>query len=381
MSIEKLRSEIDATDAQLVALLAKRMSLAVEIGRVKSETGQKVADPVREAEVLGRIRGLARQDGLDEGIAEAVFRHLIKLSCDVQEVQSTPSGETVVGSQQAGGAGARIAIVGGAGKMGRWIARHLTAAGRQVVILDRDEMGLGEVKRLIGVEATTNPGIITEVDVLVLAVPVLGFEEVLQLLAPFTRPGQIVFDITSVKTVPVSLMHQYLPHCTILGTHPMFGPGADGVRGHNVALTPTNASEKALADHLGAILTGYGANVVQMTPAEHDELIAVVLGLAHFIALVTGDALLSLGNLAQVLSVSGTTFRALFAVVEGVLREDPALYGAIQMGLPALPGLERRFIAAAETWADLVAKGDASGFRGKMTELRRQLDAQLQMPV
>jgi prephenate dehydrogenase len=46
-----------------------------------------------------------------------------------------------------------------------------------------------------------------------------------------------------------------------------------------------------------------------MTPEEHDHRMAVVLGLAHYIAIVSGDALLNIDNLADMEIASGITFR------------------------------------------------------------------------
>jgi chorismate mutase/prephenate dehydratase len=101
MNIEELRSEIDTIDAKLVALLAARLRLATEIGRVKKDVGQSVIDPAREVEVLSRIRELAWQEGLDEGVAENIFRLLIKLARSAQEVRVAFQGEAGAYSQQA----------------------------------------------------------------------------------------------------------------------------------------------------------------------------------------------------------------------------------------------------------------------------------------
>lgn len=257
--------------------------------------------------------------------------------------------------------------------MGRWFARHLALQGQQVVLFDHDEAGLSSAGQSLGVETATDLNVISAADALVFTVPIARFEEAVQTIAPFTRDGQIVIDITSVKTKPVALMHQYLPHCTVLGTHPVFGPGADGVHGQNVVLTPTDVGEEAVANRLERTLKDLGANVVQMTPVKHDELMAVVLGLTHYIAIIAGDAIFSYDNFAELAQVGGPTFRALLVFAESVLSEDPALYSAIQMHLPSLPAIEQGYIAKANEWAALVAEQDGLGFQARMSALKNRL--------
>ena len=174
--------------------------------------------------------------------------------------------------------------------------------------------------------------------------------------------------------MPVEVMHRYFSGCLVLGTHPVFGPGAEGLTGHNVVLTPTSDSEKALAEQAKSFLEKRGAHVKLMTPAEHDRLMAVVLGLAHYIAIVSGDTLLNLDNLADMKLASGVTFRVLMTLVASVLGEDPSLYASIQTNLPDLPAIESEFINKASQWAELVKQKDSPEFIRRMTELHNKLE-------
>jgi chorismate mutase/prephenate dehydratase len=53
--LKPLREQIDAIDAQLLALLSQRARIAQEVGHVKAETNAPVFRPEREAQVLARI--------------------------------------------------------------------------------------------------------------------------------------------------------------------------------------------------------------------------------------------------------------------------------------------------------------------------------------
>jgi len=100
-------------------------------------------------------------------------------------------------------------------------------------------------------------------------------------------------------------MHRYLGKGTILGTHPVFGPGAKSASNQNFVLTPTNEEEAMLAGKTRQYLEERGANVSIMTPLEHDRMMTVVLGLAHFIAIVSADTLLSLEKFEEMKKLGG----------------------------------------------------------------------------
>ena len=259
--------------------------------------------------------------------------------------------------------------------MGRWLARALNAEGLRVVLIDRDAARVQEAAHALGVMGGSDFTLVHEAAAVVLAIPIDSFAGVAQELAPHTHAGQIVFDITSVKAMPVRVMHQYLPNCRVLGTHPVFGPGANGLSGHNVVLTPTSPPEQALAERLKKALEERGGRVALLAPEAHDRAMAVVLGLAHFIAIAAGDTLLGLDDLQALLAVSGVTFRALLTLVVSVLSEDPALYNSIQMNLPALPAIEQGFIKKAGEWADIVHGQDREAFLRRMTALKEKLEA------
>jgi prephenate dehydrogenase len=268
----------------------------------------------------------------------------------------------------------KIAIVGGAGKMGQWLAHVLVKREQQVVLIDRDEARLKDIGCRLGVENTTDIRSLSQAEVIVVAVPIQSFEEAIRKVAPFTRAGQFALDLTSVKVMPVEVMHRCLPDCLVLGTHPVFGPGADSINGQNIVLTPTCQAERLAAERLKRYLEHQGAYVSVMTPEKHDELMAVVLGLAHYLAIVAGDTLLGLENLSELIKVSGPTFRSLLSFIDSVLHEDPALYAAIQMNLPSLPDLQHRFIDRADEWSQIVGNLDARNFTAKMSALRQRLD-------
>lgn len=83
MSLEELRGQIDETDAQLLELFLRRMSVSEAIGGYKKEHGLPVLDEAREAEKLNRLCKLVG-DG-DKAAVRALFEELMRLSRARQE--------------------------------------------------------------------------------------------------------------------------------------------------------------------------------------------------------------------------------------------------------------------------------------------------------
>lgn len=71
-SLAEVRAEIDALDAELVALLARRAELVLAAGRLKADLAA-VPDPARRAAVIERAARLAADLGAPVPVARATF--------------------------------------------------------------------------------------------------------------------------------------------------------------------------------------------------------------------------------------------------------------------------------------------------------------------
>ena len=259
--------------------------------------------------------------------------------------------------------------------MGQWLADFLRKDGREVIITGRNEEKLLEAGRQLVVETTTsNAEAVRGADYVLLSVPIESFEEVVGQVGPYIQTGQVVMDITSTKVFPVEIMHRYIENGLVLGAHPLFGPGARSIVSKNFVLTPTNNEEAVLADKIQKYLEGKVARVTLMTPQEHDEMMSLVLGLSHFIAIVSADTLLSAGKLHPMETAGSSTYKVLLTLIESVLSEDPELYASIQMSLPRVTEFERLFESRAREWAELVESKDRQEFARRMEALKERLE-------
>ena len=127
--------------------------------------------------------------------------------------------------------------------MGRWFARFLSAEGKEVVIIGRGRQRLEKTAAELGVSFSTDIKDAGQADAVIISVPVDCFEDVIKRLSPHTHPRQAILDVTSVKTLPMEAMQRHIKSGSILGTHPVFGPGARSLSNQNFVLTPTNEAE------------------------------------------------------------------------------------------------------------------------------------------
>ncbi len=266
----------------------------------------------------------------------------------------------------------RIAVIG-AGKMGVWFAKFFLAKDYDVVLADRKKAKLENLKDVL-VDLTTNfQEAVSDADQIFLCVSIDAIEEVVKTISPVLREGQVIMDIASIKETPVKTMHEYIKNATVLGTHPVFGPGSHGLKNKAYVLTPTTPQEQAFAEKFKVWLEQEKANVFVMPPRKHDELMSVVLGLPHFIGLVACETLLEQKNLPETKKVAGTTYRMLFTLAEATALETPDLYTNLQANLPELGKIEDLFMVKAQEWVSLIKKKDSDAMIERMEQLKKKL--------
>ena len=267
----------------------------------------------------------------------------------------------------------RIAIIG-AGKMGVWFAKFFHSKGYDVVVADRKKEKIANLKKELQVKATTDfKEAVTDADQVLICVSINAFEEVVKTISPVIHQGQVVMDICSIKETPVKVMHKYIKGALVLGTHPVFGPGSNGVKHKAYILTPTNAKEEKFAEEFKKWLEQEEAHVFVMSPKRHDEMMSIVLGLPHFLGLVACETLLEQKDFSETKKVAGTTYRMLFTLAEATALETPDLYASLQTNLPELGKVEDLFMAKAKEWLNLIKNNDAEAIVKRMERLKAKL--------
>ena len=217
-----------------------------------------------------------------------------------------------------------IGLIGGEGVMGRLFGRLFQADGHRVLTAGPSgDPGYG--------------GLVEQSDVIIVTVPIAETVRVIERIGPLLRPGQLLSDFTSIKSEPVTAMVSTAAH--VIGCHPLFGPMPDPA-GQNVVLCP--ARPGPYLDWYRGFFAAHGMTVTVMEPAAHDEAMAFIQGLTHFINITFARTLQTQqANLAEILQVCSPVYQVFFSILCRILAGDPQLYGQIQVSNPEnLPVLE-----------------------------------------
>jgi prephenate dehydrogenase len=261
----------------------------------------------------------------------------------------------------------------GAGKMGQWFTRFFIEAGDSVTVSSRSEEKLSRIRETLGVKIADNVNAIKNADRVLICVPLENIEEVVKEICSHIRSNQVVMDICSIKEPAVKILHEYITTGLTLGTHPVFGPGVKSIKNQNFVLTPTNAKEEQFAHTFKSWLKEKQANVFLMSPKEHDELMAIVLGLPHFIGLVVCDTLINYPNFLETKKVAGASYQMLLTLAESVASEETEFYTSLQLNLPGIQEIEREFLDKSKEWSGIVKRKDRYAFADKMDLVKKKL--------
>lgn len=212
----------------------------------------------------------------------------------------------------------RVAIIGGAGKMGAWFGKFLTDIGLEVRMND-----------IAGGEPLDR--IVPSADLILISTPMSSIESVTNALVPFLRKDQLVVENCSVKNSSIPFLEKSLPkEVELLGIHTMFGGDLNSLHGENVIITRT-ARSGPKAQSFEDLLYKYGAKLHHASSGEHDKIAAVVQTALQLLLIAYGESLSnSLGSSEDLDLFSTPNFRSVFNSLIRVLRQDDQLIVDLQ---------------------------------------------------
>lgn len=358
--LNELRARLDALDDEVLAAVGRRLEVIDEIARVKRSKGLPVRDVGREGAIRARLGDAARRRGVPPDLAASLIDILLRASLEVQEHD-----RVVAGGQ---GAGRRALVVGGAGRMGRWLVRFLASQGFRVSVAD-PAGPVGDHEHVSGWREVSE-----DQDLLVVAAPLGASAAILKEMAE-RPPRGLVFDVGSLKS-PLRDALQALAAAggRVTSVHPMFGPDAELLAGRHVIFVDVGAP--AATAEARALFAPTLATLVDMSLDEHDRLIAYVLGLSHALNIAFFTALGESGvGAADLERISSTTFNAQLDVSGRVANENPRLYFEIQHLNPHRLASLASLRHAVDAVASAVEAGDEAAFVRLMDRGRAYLAA------
>ncbi|MCX5780601.1 MAG: prephenate dehydrogenase [Firmicutes bacterium] len=188
----------------------------------------------------------------------------------------------------------RVAIIG-LGVIGASLGMALQAAQPDLEILGMDS-DPETVEKALEIAAISRPLLNWELggcEVVFIATPLRIIPQILRQIRDRLDPDTIVTDVGSVKSWVMQQYEEYLsPGITAIGGHPLAGSDRSGVTGADqyllqnavYVLTPQPSTAAEKLESLRELLTGTGAQVIILSPAEHDQMVSKVSHLPHIVA-------------------------------------------------------------------------------------------------
>jgi prephenate dehydrogenase len=213
-------------------------------------------------------------------------------------------------------------------------------------------------------------GIDAAADLTFVAVPVLAsIDAVKRALAETTR---VVTDVGSVKGAICAAIDD--PR--FVGGHPMAGSELEGIEGADASmfsgavwvLTPGPGSADASLSAVAKAVAQLGAEMVAMTPAHHDEMVATVSHVPHLTAAsLMGIAADGAEEHAALLRLAAGGFRDMTRIASG----HPDIWLDIcEQNRPAILAALDRLIAGLADMRTIVSEADRDGLHERLQRAR-----------
>jgi prephenate dehydrogenase len=281
-----LREQIAALDRELLGGLNRRLELVAHVQAHKQQTGTRLIDAKREAELLQRLAA-ANEGPLSERAVHSLFTAVLDVM--KQELQGEPRQETPVERPRLPPGIATLAVIG-TGLLGTSVALAARRAGiGSVQGWDTDESTLRESAGAGAIDraAASLADAVAGADLVVVAVPVGALVATTRGVLSAASRDTTVTDVGSTKRGLAAVEDdRFVPGHPIAGGH-TGGPtraSADLFDAATWLLTPLPTTDPARLDLVDRFATALGARVIRLGAEDHDRLLALTSHLPHALA-------------------------------------------------------------------------------------------------
>ena len=187
----------------------------------------------------------------------------------------------------------------------------------QIIGYDKDAASLASALEagVIDCAASSVADSAKSVDIMIIAVPVLSVQSILEQI-PLNK---IITDVGSVKAPIIEasrIAYGKVPEKLVPG-HPIAGSEKQGItsanpdlfENHTVILTPLKSTDENATETIRKLWQSLGSQVIEMSAARHDNILAQTSHLPHLLAYALVEALSSRGDTMEVLKFAAGGFR------------------------------------------------------------------------
>lgn len=241
-----------------------------------------------------------------------------------------------------------VGIIGVNGKFGRALKTFFEDIGCKVIGSDK------------GTELS-NKQVVQQADVVIFAVPIRDTPRVVRSVNKYTRPNQLLMDITSVKTPAMKAMLE--SNAQVVGLHPMFAPEVP-FKGQTIVVCKTRRLSKSWQTWLQSVLIHTKSRIKWSTAKTHDKYMESVQASPQSANIVNALLIMAQGiDPKESLEYTSPFYKVMFSLMGRVLSQSPDLYAAIFMENPGVPRMLRKRISIEQQLLRLVLSKDYTRFR------------------
>jgi prephenate dehydrogenase len=211
----------------------------------------------------------------------------------------------------------------GCGLMGGSFALALKRAGlvKRVIGYSKSPSTTERAKKLgvIDVAAESALLAVSGSDIVLIAVPVAATETTFKAIRHLVEPGVLFMDVGSTKRDVVDAARRVLREriASFVPAHPIAGKEVSGINhadaalysGRQVIITPLTQTAPELVQKATDVWSAIGAQVLKMSPENHDAAFAAVSHLPHLLAFAYFNAVVGQPAGRDFLSLAGPGFR------------------------------------------------------------------------
>lgn len=256
-----------------------------------------------------------------------------------------------------------VGIIGGSGRMGSLFTKLFRESGFTVLISDLDP-------------EPANKELIEQSQMVIFSTPLHLSEKIILAEAQHFRPDQLVVDLSSLKEKQVRAM--LTSRAEVVGLHPMFGPTVSSLNNQSVVFCPARVSNETLQS-LKSFFRGLGMQVTEMTPKDHDKMMALVQLAPHLSTLLMADVLWDHDSDAkQFLKICGPAYRFELDRIGRIFAQNGEMYASIITDNPYGKKVLKSMQKHLAVYERAIARGDRDLITGRFAKLKKFLGSFVQ---
>jgi prephenate dehydrogenase len=218
-----------------------------------------------------------------------------------------------------------IAIIGAGGRMGSWITKYfVNNKNFSIKVYDKN---MDSIERQVNIKIEIDFNMcIKDSDIVILCIPLRISPQMIAECSQKMKPNSVLIDISSIKSKSFKSLAKIQNSISPICIHPMFGPGASHTSRLKTIFIPVRNYTKEV-EFVRQLFPNFEILPIE-NAIKHDHIMAVVLGLNHYMNIIFADVISS--HIYKNLEFySGNTFRIQYILAESILNDDIDLLNSL----------------------------------------------------